>query len=66
MVIKDEAITLMKRFVIMARTQFGKTVKVIRSDNALKLGRSSQALSFFVRLGLNMKLVVFTPRNKMG
>jgi len=46
MVTKDEAITLIKRFMTMAKTQFGKTVKVVKSDNALELG-SSDALSFF-------------------
>ena len=44
MVTKDEAITLIKRFVTMAKTQFGKNVNIIRSDNALELGRS---LKFF-------------------
>jgi len=52
MVTKDEAITLIRRFVIMAKTQFGKTVKAIRSDNALELGKSSEALSFFAETGI--------------
>ena len=47
MVTKDEAFTLIKSFINMAKTQFGKVVKIIRSDNALKLGRSSKALNFF-------------------
>ena len=36
MVTKDEALSLIKAFVTMARTQFGGTVKIIRSDNALE------------------------------
>ena len=52
MVTKDEALTLIKRFVAMAKTQFGKTVKIIRSDNALELARSFEALSFFAETGI--------------
>jgi len=48
MVTKDEAITLIKRFVTMTKTQFGKTVRIVRSDKALELGRSTEALNFFV------------------
>ena len=37
MVTKDEAVSLTKAFVTMAKTQFGGTAKIIRLDNALKL-----------------------------
>ena len=36
MVTKDEAVLLLKAFVVMAKTQFNQTVKIIRSDNALE------------------------------
>ena len=62
MVTKDEAISLIKRFVVMARTQFGKTVRVVRSDNALELG-SSEALSFFAETGIKHETsCVYTPQ----
>jgi len=50
MVTRDEAIALIKRFVTMVKTQFGKTVKTIRGDNALELERSNEALSFFAEI----------------
>jgi len=63
MVTKDEAIALIKRFVIMAKTQFGKTVRIIRSDNALELGRSSEALNFFTDTGIKHETsCVHTPQ----
>jgi len=63
MVTKDEAISLIKKFVIMAKTQFGKTVKIIRSDNILELGGSSEALSFFAETGIKHETsCVHTPQ----
>jgi len=47
MVTKDEAVSLLKAFVIMTKIQFDKTVNVIRSDNALELSRSYEILEFF-------------------
>jgi len=47
MVTKNEALYLIKYFVAMAKTQFNSIVKVIRSDNALELGLSNEALDFF-------------------
>jgi len=44
MVTKDEAFPLIKSFVAMVKTQFNGVVKVIRSDNALELGLSNEAL----------------------
>ena len=52
MVTKDEAFHLIKSFVIMAQTQFNGTVKVMRSDNALELGLSNEALDFFASTGI--------------
>jgi len=52
MVTKDEAIGLIKSFVQMAQTQFNATVKVLRSDNALKLSTSYSAFNFFATHGI--------------
>ena len=52
MVIKDEAATLLKAFVMMAKTQFEKAVKVIRSGNALELSKSYEILKFFADHGI--------------
>ena len=46
MVTKDEAISIIKSFVTMARTQFASTVKAIRTNNALGLSNSYEALDF--------------------
>ena len=63
MVTKDEAITLIKMFVTMAKTQFGKVVKIIKSDNALELGRSNEALRFFAETGIKDETsCVHTPQ----
>jgi len=63
MVAKDEAIALIKRFVIVAKIQFGQTVKVVRNDNALELGRSNEALSFFAETGIKHETsCVHTPQ----
>ena len=62
-VTKDEAIILIKRFVVMVKRQFGKTTNIIRSDNALELQRSNEALSFFVETGIKHKTsCVHTPQ----
>jgi len=63
MVTKDEALALIKRFVIMAKVQFEQHVKIIRSDNALELGRSQEALSFFAEFGIKHETsCVHTPQ----
>ena len=63
MVTKDEALTLIKKFVAMAKTQFGKIVKTIRTDNALELGGSYEALSFFAETGIRHETsCVHTPQ----
>ena len=52
MVTKDEAVSLLKSFVNMARTQFEAKVKVIRSDNALELSKSYEVLELFANTGI--------------
>ena len=52
MVTKDEAVSLLKSFVTMARTQFEGKVKVIRLDNALELSKSYEVLEFFANTGI--------------
>jgi len=52
MVTKNEALHLIKYFVAMAKTQFNGIVKIIRSDNALELGLSNEALDFFAANGI--------------
>jgi len=52
MVTKDEAFPLIKSFVSMAKTQFHGNVKTIRSDNAVELGLSNEALQFFAASGI--------------
>lgn len=52
MVTKDEAFPLIKSFVVMAKTQFNGIVRTIRSDNALELGLSNEALDFFASTGI--------------
>jgi len=52
MVTKDEAMSIIKTFTSMAKTQFDSTVKVIKPDNALELSNSHEALDFFARTGI--------------
>ena len=52
MVTKDEAMELIKSFVKMAQTQFNGTMKIIKTDNALELSKSSSALDFFASSGI--------------
>jgi len=53
MVIKDEAMSIVKSFVVMAKTQCDSNVKIIILDNALELGSSShEALDFFAKTGI--------------
>jgi len=46
MVTKDEVFYLTKSFVAIVQTQFKSIVQIIRSDNALELGLSNEALDF--------------------
>ena len=66
MVTKNEAFHLIKSFVAMAKTQFNGIVKTIRSDNALELGLSNEAIDFFASSGIISSLVVSKPLSKMG
>jgi len=52
MVTKDEAFYLIKSFVAMEKAQFNGTVKIIRSDNALELGLSNEAMDSFAFTGI--------------
>ena len=52
MVTKDEAVTLLKAFTVMVKTQFDKNVKTIKSDNALELSKSYDILEFFASFGI--------------
>jgi len=52
MVTKDEAMSIIKSFTSMAKTQFGSTVKVIRTGNALELSKSHEAINFFANTGI--------------
>ena len=52
MVTKDEAFHLIKSFVAMGKTQFDGTVRIVRSDNALELELSNEALNFFASTGI--------------
>jgi len=63
MVTKDEAMSLLKAFTIMVKTQFGKDVKIIRSDNALELSKSYEILDFFTSFGITHQTsCVHTPQ----
>jgi len=52
MVTKDEVMSIIKSFTSMAKTQFDSTVKTIRTDNALELSTSHEALDFFAKTGI--------------
>jgi len=52
MVTKDEAMSLIKSFTKIAQTQFLANIKVLRSNNALELSTSNEALDFFTSNGI--------------
>jgi len=63
MVTKDEAFHPIKAFAKMAQTQFSAIVKIIRTENALKLEKSHAALNFFTSTGiLHQTSCVQTPQ----
>jgi len=63
MVTKDEAVSLLKAFTIMVKTQFDKSVKTIRSDNALELSKRYEILEFFASFGITHQTsCVHTPQ----
>ena len=63
MVTKDEAVSLLRSFVVMTKTQFRATVKTIRSDNALELSKSYEILEFFASTGIvHQTSCVYTPQ----
>lgn len=49
--LKSQAWTTLETFINYAKTQFGKQIKIIRSDNALELD-DSKAQPHFVRYGI--------------
>jgi len=61
MVTKDEAVSLLKAFTVMVKTQFDKSVKIIRFDNALELSKSYEILEFFASFGISHQ----TSHNRM-
>ena len=65
LVTKDEAVSLLKSFVVMVKTQFDKTVQVIRSDNALELSKSYEILEFFASSGITHQTSCVENHNKM-
>lgn len=59
---KHYALHLVKSFVKMVKAQFHTMVKVIRTDNAMELGSSSEGISFFQDNGiLHMKSTPYNP-----
>ena len=49
---KSNAFSVLKGFIAMVQTQFGKSIKMIRSDNAYELGSSKEASQFFQEKGI--------------
>ena len=49
---KAEATAVIKEFILMVETQFGKKIKVVRSDNAYELGLSKELSMFFKDRGI--------------
>ncbi|XP_075074026.1 uncharacterized protein LOC142161897 [Nicotiana tabacum] len=50
--LKANAFTILKSFFVMTERQFNITVKKVRSDNALELGRGSQQSDFLLSQGI--------------
>lgn len=49
---KSYAFVLIKAFIALIQTQFSKTIKCIRSDNAYELGSSNEGQEFFKNQGI--------------
>ena len=49
---KSNALSLIKPFVGMVKTQYNATIQDIRSDNAFELGSSNEAITFFHSKGI--------------
>ena len=62
---KGEASNLLKNFVAFVNNQFGKNVKIIRSDNGLEF-TSGTMKKFYSEKGIIHQLVVLTHHNKMA
>ena len=65
MKVKGEASNLLQDFVVMVKTQFGKDVKIIRSDNGLEF-LSGLMQQFYNNEGFYIKQAVSRLLNKMG
>ena len=62
MIDKSQTSTLLHNFCLMAHTQFGKSVKIVRSDNGLEF-RSTPMNKFYAAHGIiHQTSVVDTPR----
>jgi len=61
---KNEVGKLLKGFVAMGHNQFGKGVKVVRSDNGLEF-KSEPMKQFYFENGILHQQAVLIPRNKM-
>jgi len=59
----NEGVPVIKAFVNLVKTQFGASVKTLRSDNALEFCRDKEILSFFAALGItHERRCVQTPQ----
>ena len=61
---KSETENHLKRFINLIRTQFGKLVEVVRSDNGLEF-KSKPLREFMINMELYARLVVSILLNKM-
>jgi len=63
MVTKDEVDLVLRAFVLMAKTQFSVCIKIIRSESALELKKSSDILDFIMHHGIiHQTSCVQTPK----
>jgi len=60
---KSNALSLIKAFLEMVKTQYHTSVQTIKSDNAFELGGSNEAIGFFSSKGiLHQPSCVGTPQ----
>lgn len=60
---KGYAFNFIKSFVKLVQTQFSKTIKVIRTDNAYEMGSSTECIDFYKIHGiLHQKSLPYTPQ----
>ncbi|XP_074309400.1 uncharacterized protein LOC141643908 [Silene latifolia] len=63
---KSSAFDYIKNFIAFVKTQFNKTVQILRSDNALELGSSNLTKDFLTSHGLIYQTSCFHTPQKMG